>query len=755
MGLLENSVVFWILLSAAGGLFALSMGYLYTKDGDKRKLMFCIAAFIGSLNLLGSVQSYFGNTWFPERLRQWSSVPVAWALFVTVLWSLLKRDNFGRPFKYFLLFLATSLLIPLTPTSFPLEDTLVRVLAASLVFCAILTSAYLCLTRKELSSLMFLLAISSFFLSSLLLPVDLESGAITEAFAYAFLFLMFVTSRNTSQGGMSSLFSLQEQLKGEQEKFHSLFDLMTDPVAITDSEGRFLEINDRTETLLGYRKDELIGKNLFDTSLINAEDRSLVPEKMAGLCNEGFVAPFEITTTNKDGTRRFGEVSAKRIDYNNVPAILFVFHDTTERRILEDKLAALNFYGGELVSANDLNRVYDLTLEAMEQLLGFEYAAFMRINQNVLRVASQRGYPKTFTLELPLDGTRRGVTVTAAKTGKPMLIPDVSKEENYFPGDQDIRSELAVPIKTEDRILGVLNVESEKLAAFDEKSATLLQILASHAAIAISDIERREELANARNQIREYAEHLELKVNERTQALIEAQNKLLQSERLATIGQLAAMVGHDLRNPLTGINAAAYYLKKKFASKSDLKTGEMFEIIEKDIEYANSIVADLLDYSREIRLMPSETSPNELVREALSIVKVPSNVEVVDSTKPEPKIEVDVEKMKRVFVNITHNAFDAMPEGGRLTVSTKNSGGNLAFAFSDTGVGIPEEVLEKIWTPLFSTKSKGMGLGLPICKRFVEAHGGNITVESKINEGTTFIVTIPISSSSSSGGEKT
>jgi PAS domain S-box-containing protein len=754
MGLLENSA-FWILLSTIGGFFALSMAFLYTKDGDKRKLMFSIASIIASLNLLGGVQSYFGNTWFPERFRYWSSVPVAWALFVTVLWSLLKRDNFDRPFKYFLLVLTTSFLVPLTPISFPLEATLARVLAASLVLCTVLMSAYLCLTRKELSSLMFLLAVSSFVLSSLLLYVDLDSGAITEVFGYVFLFLMFVTSRNSTQGGMSSLFSLQKQLKNEQEKFHSLFDLMTDPVAIINNEGKFLEINDRIETLSGYRKDELIGKSLFNTGLFDAENRSLVLEKMAGLADEGFVAPFEVETTNKECIRRFGEVSAKRIDYNNAPVILFVFHDTTERRILEEKLAALNFYGGELVSANDLNRVYDLTLEAMEQLLGFEHAAFMRINQNVLRVANQRGYPEPFALELPLDGSKKGVTVTAAKTGKPMLVLDVSKEENYFLGAQGIRSELAVPIKTEDRTLGVLNVESEKLAAFDDKSAALLRILASHAAIAISDLERREELAKARNQIKEYAERLEFKVNERTRALIETQSKLLQSERLAAIGQLAAMVGHDLRNPLTGIGAATYYLRKKLASKPDEKTREMFEVIEKDIEYANSIITDLLEYSREIRLITTETSPSELVKETLSLVKAPPNIQVIDSTKPEPKIEADIEKMKRVFANITRNAFDAMPEGGKLTITSKNSGGSVDFAFTDTGVGISKEVLEKIWTPLFTTKSKGIGLGLPICKRFVEAHGGRITVESEVNEGTTFTVTIPISNPSLSGGEKT
>jgi len=222
------------------------------------------------------------------------------------------------------------------------------------------------------------------------------------------------------------------------------------------------------------------------------------------------------------------------------------------------------------------------------------------------------------------------------------------------------------------------------------------------------------------------------------------EQQLFKAERLAAIGELAAMIGHDLRNPLTGIIGATYYLRTKLGLKMEPKAREMLEIIEKDIEYSNKIINDLLDYSREVKLEVTETTPKLLIREAFTLVTVPGNVQVINLAENEPKLRVDVDKLKRTFANIIKNAFDAMPVGGTLTVRCKRLDGDLAFIFSDTGVGMSKEVLDKLWRPLFTTKAKGMGFGLPICKRILEAHGGKISVESTVGKGSTFTIIIPI-----------
>jgi signal transduction histidine kinase len=117
---------------------------------------------------------------------------------------------------------------------------------------------------------------------------------------------------------------------------------------------------------------------------------------------------------------------------------------------------------------------------------------------------------------------------------------------------------------------------------------------------------------------------------------------------------------------------------------------------------------------------------------------------VLDHTGIEPKIRVDTEKMRRVFANIIKNAVDAMPKGGRLTITSREVNSNVKIAFTDTGVGMSKETLEKLFSPLFTTKAKGMGFGLSIARRFLKSHGGKISVKSTVGKGTTFAVTIPI-----------
>jgi PAS domain S-box-containing protein len=222
------------------------------------------------------------------------------------------------------------------------------------------------------------------------------------------------------------------------------------------------------------------------------------------------------------------------------------------------------------------------------------------------------------------------------------------------------------------------------------------------------------------------------------------EEKILDNERFAAIGKLAGMVGHDLRNPLTSIQMAAYYLKKNYSKDRSEKSLIMFENIDKSIQYANKIVNDLLDYSREIKLKIEKTSAQTLVKNVLPLTPAPKNVKILDLTEDSLKLYVDTLSIGRVFVNIIKNAFDAMPKGGTLTLRSLQVEDNLEISFQDTGEGMNQDTIDKLWTPLFTTKAKGMGFGLPICKRIVEAHKGSIKVKSEIGKGTIFTVALPL-----------
>ncbi len=253
------------------------------------------------------------------------------------------------------------------------------------------------------------------------------------------------------------------------------------------------------------------------------------------------------------------------------------------------------------------------------------------------------------------------------------------------------------------------------------------------------DITLRKEMEN---QLEKYSKHLQEIVQEKTSQLAEAQAQIVKSERLTAIGELAGMIGHDLRNPLAGIKNATFYLKRKDECFSE-QSKEMLEIINKCVEHSNKIINDLLDYSRETRLELKEISLGSLLSEAFSMVQVPKKVKVVNHFRDTAKIKVDMDKLERVFVNLIKNAIDAMPNGGTISIVSMEANDHLQLSFTDTGTGIPDDVLPKIFSPLFTTKAQGMGFGLAICKRIVEAHDGTITVQTEKAKGTTFTVTLP------------
>jgi PAS domain S-box-containing protein len=226
----------------------------------------------------------------------------------------------------------------------------------------------------------------------------------------------------------------------------------------------------------------------------------------------------------------------------------------------------------------------------------------------------------------------------------------------------------------------------------------------------------------------------------------EMEARLLKSEKFAAIGELATMVAHDLRNPLQGISTAVHIVRKATEKLGDEKVFSMLQHIDDSVDYSEKIVRDLLDYSADLKLYQVETNPKSIVTKALSGMIVPVNVKVVDEAQSSPRVDLDIDKIRRVIVNLVSNSFDAMPEGGTLMIASREVEGNLELSFADTGVGIPKEKMDKLWKPFFTTKAKGMGLGLPICKRIVEAHGGEILVESVEGRGTKFTLLLPIKS---------
>jgi PAS domain S-box-containing protein len=229
------------------------------------------------------------------------------------------------------------------------------------------------------------------------------------------------------------------------------------------------------------------------------------------------------------------------------------------------------------------------------------------------------------------------------------------------------------------------------------------------------------------------------------EALLEAQEKLVRQEKLAMLGQLAGGVGHELRNPLGAIKNAVYFLNMVFAEQElEPEVKETLEILAKEVGTSERIISSLLDFARPKPLVRRKIDVSELVQETLSHIALPENVDVTSQLVDGlPVILADPDQLAQVFGNIIRNGLQAMPQGGRLTVRTAEVSGWVVVSIADTGVGIPEEALSKIFEPLFTTKAKGIGLGLAVTKTLIEGHEGCIEVQSEEGKGSTFTVKLP------------
>lgn len=232
--------------------------------------------------------------------------------------------------------------------------------------------------------------------------------------------------------------------------------------------------------------------------------------------------------------------------------------------------------------------------------------------------------------------------------------------------------------------------------------------------------------------------------------------RMKERDRLAALGQMAAGLAHEIRNPLGSIKGAAQYLQPVEGQKADDSTREFLDIIVEEVDRLNKIVSQFLDYARPYRGDQSPLDLNDVVRKTINLIEKErsgSRVEIVMNLLDGlPPVRADAQQLRQVFLNLTINAFDAMAQGGRLQVSTSlrrstRRGASAAFLeirFRDDGIGIPPADQRNLFIPFFTTKEKGTGLGLPISQRIIENHGGTIEVRSQPGSGSTFTVLLPV-----------
>jgi len=261
-------------------------------------------------------------------------------------------------------------------------------------------------------------------------------------------------------------------------------------------------------------------------------------------------------------------------------------------------------------------------------------------------------------------------------------------------------------------------------------------------------------LKRAREELRALADSLEHQVEERTAELTAAQAQLVQSEKLSSLGKLAASIAHEINNPLSGILVYAKLLIRlqeegDASEKARASALKNLRLVQRETERCSAIVRNLLDFARQRPLALKQIDVIGAVGEALSLVEHQMSMQGVTLEKQlhgPAMIEADFGQLRQAFLNIALNASDAMAKGGRLTVSSRFVQGARAIEiiFEDTGVGIPPDHLSKILDPFFTTKEKGTGLGLSVVYGIVERHKGKLDIQSQVGKGTRVTIRLPI-----------
>jgi len=444
----------------------------------------------------------------------------------------------------------------------------------------------------------------------------------------------------------------------------------------------------------------------------------------------------------------FSDYSVPVIDEKTGKVIssLGILLDITERKRTEEAREVLRRLTGQLTEPLGMKQVGEVVAKECRNLFGYD--AFMlcyfdrenNISYGIYCEDTPEGEDKPLPqipLDLPLESVKKSETFQ----GRSSLVnrPEIPEIAGYIPfGDTSRLSSSAmyVPIIRAGTAIGMLTVQSYTPNRYTERDVELLENFASQCSGALMRVRAEEEL-------RKYSQQLKDMVEQRTQELRAAQEELVGKEKLAVLGQLAGGVGHELRNPLGVISNAVYFLKS-ILTDADPTVKEYLDFISTEVGSAEKIVTDLLSFPNIKPALKEEVRILDLVRESLDKHAPPQNIQTAVNISPDlPPICVDPHQINQVLVNLFLNAYQAMPDGGTLTIDAALKKNRLLVSIRDTGCGIPPKNMKKIFEPLFTTKLRGIGLGLSLSRNLVEINGGTIEVESEEGKGSAFTLFFP------------
>jgi signal transduction histidine kinase len=407
-----------------------------------------------------------------------------------------------------------------------------------------------------------------------------------------------------------------------------------------------------------------------------------------------------------------------------------------ETRRRAEELGLLHEVGRSLVETLDIEQVLGAGVRNLARIVDAPDAYLVlaseggeRLDMRAVTRSHESG--RAGGLQLPLHPADDDLASRVFASREPIVVADALTDPRIR-GDLRAqtggRAYLALPLVVRDRAIGaVIIVETRGPRLFTPAEVERAAAIANQLAVAVENARLYEDLRTS------YAE------------LARAQQQLIQRERLAALGELSAVVAHEVRNPLGVIFNSLGSLRRLLRPTGDAKT--LFDIVDEEADRLNRIVGDLLDFARPSTPELRPELLERVVEDAVvaAIAQQGARIEVARELDPAvPPVAMDARLVRQAVLNVAVNAVQAMPRGGRITIRMRREGDQALLEIEDSGAGIPDEVKGRIFEPFFTTKASGTGLGLAVVKRIVEGHGGAVSVRSAPGTGAVFALRFPL-----------
>jgi len=490
----------------------------------------------------------------------------------------------------------------------------------------------------------------------------------------------------------------EKELKESEEKFRNLFESVRHGLFISTKEGRFLDGNQAMWGVLGYgSKEEFLKIDIAKDLYVNPDDRKTFQELVE---KQGFVKDFEVEWKKKNGERItvLNTAVAKMDEKGTVIGYEGIKIDISDRKRMERELKEANEFLMNLIESS----VDGIIVTNMKgDILIFNKGA-----EDLLGYKAEEGVGKMNIRSIYAPGVAKEVM-----------------EKLKSPDYGGVGKLTSFPIFHRRKDGEMIEGDLSASIIYDEDGKEI-------ASVGIfKDLRER------------------LRIERELQKMQEA---LLQSEKLAAMGRLTSQIAHELNNPIYGIMNTLELLKTEIPPES--KRRRILELSLSEIQRLSEMLRNMLSFSKPEEEKRRPIKIDELIEGILLVMEKQMkelNIQVETSFDPDiPEIMASTNQMRQVMLNLFKNAKEAMPKGGTLFVRKSREGNKVLIHIRDTGIGIPEEIRDKIFDAFFTTKQKvkGVGLGLSVCYGIIKDHGGEIRVESEEGKGTTFIISLPIES---------